>query len=751
MVKVREDRPVLPDGSLDIPTWVGRVAGIADIDQVHAEILTRACVLAQQLELEPGDQLTGWGEGYSAFNAGLEMAEILAEMQLDEETLAAAILYRSVRENKIELHKISELFCPTIAVLIDGVRKMAAISSLSNNTGEKVFGQAASGHADNVRKMLVAMVDDVRVALIKLAERTSAIRAVKTAPIEKRQRVAREVADIYAPLAHRLGIGHIKWELEDVSFRYLQPYDYKYIAKLLDERRLDRQTYIDGVLAILKNALEKENIRLADISGRAKHIYSIWRKMRRKGISFSEVYDIRAVRILVDTEQDCYRVLGIVHSLWHNIPNEFDDYIANPKENGYRSLHTAVKGPANRVLEVQIRTEKMHEEAEFGVCAHWRYKNSDKGDASAGYEQKIEWLREVLEWHDEVGSSTLEDNLPMGIEQDRIYVFTPEGHVIDLPEQATPLDFAFRIHSDIGIHCKGAKVNGRITPLNRALKNADQVEILTGNRESPSRDWLNASLGYITTSRARSRLQAWFREQDREQNIDHGRALLDREFLRLAVDNIDYERLARKLNLHTLDDLYAAVGTGDLTVDRVIQAAQRLFSPDKNQTPVISLVGRASRDDQFDGSDVYIDGVGNLLSYIAQCCKPIPGDSISGFITQGRGVSIHRQDCHNLLQHAEDEPQKIIKVDWAEKPEQVYSVEILVEAFDRHGLLRDITTLLDRERVNVSAMQTLSNKSLSTVEMSLAVEVASFTVLSRLLAKLSQMPNVTAVRRRQAK
>ena len=749
MVKVREDHPTLENGSLNTPVWVSRIAGLADIGAERAEVLTRSCLLAEQLELEPGDQLTGWGAGYSTFSAGLEMAEILAEMQLDEETLSAAILYRSVRENKISLDAIQDSFGPTIAALIDGVRKMAAISSISNKSGEKAFGQEAAEHADNVRKMLVAMVDDVRVALIKLAERTSAIRAVKNAPIEKRQRVAREVADIYAPLAHRLGIGHIKWELEDVSFRYLQPYDYKYIAKLLDERRLDRQTYIDGVLAILRSALEKEHIRIAEISGRAKHIYSIWRKMRRKEISFSEVYDIRAVRILVDTEQDCYRVLGIVHSLWHNIPNEFDDYIANAKENGYRSLHTAVKGPANQVLEVQIRTEKMHEEAEFGVCAHWRYKNSDKGDTSAGYEQKIAWLREVLEWHDEVGGGPLEDSLPVGIDQDRIYVFTPEGHVIDLPECATPLDFAFRIHSDIGIHCKGAKVNGRIMPLNRALKNADQVEILTGNRESPSRDWLNASLGYITTSRARSRLQAWFREQDRELNVDYGRALLDREFLRLAVDNIDYERLARKLNLHTLDDLYAAVGTGDLTVDRVIQAAQRLFSADKNQSPAISLVGRASREDHFDGSDVYIDGVGNLLSYIAQCCRPIPGDRISGFITQGRGVSIHRQDCNNVLQHAEDEPQKIIKVDWAEKPEQVYSVEIIVEAFDRHGLLRDITTLLDRERVNVSAMQTLSDKNASTVEMCLNVEIASFTVLSRLLAKLSQMPNVTAVRRKQ--
>lgn len=747
MVKVREDRPTLENGMLDADRWVSRVVDLADLPNGNCSILSKACALAQALELKPGNHVTGWGEGYTTFSAALEMTEILAELQLDEETLAAAMLYRSVRENKISLEIIRNDFSDKIAALIDGVRKMAAISSLSNKSGENAFGQNAVEHADNVRKMLVAMVDDVRIALIKLAERTSAIRAVKTAPIEKRQRIAREVSDIYAPLAHRLGIGHIKWELEDLAFRHLQPYDYKYIAKLLDERRLDRQTYIDAVLTILTNALEAEGIRIAEISGRAKHIYSIWRKMRRKGISFSEVYDIRAVRILVGTEQDCYRVLGIVHSLWHNIPNEFDDYIANPKENGYRSLHTAVKGPANQVLEVQIRTQTMHEEAEFGVCAHWRYKNSDKGSASSGYEQKIEWLREVLEWHDEIGGASLDDNLPIGIEQDRIYVFTPEGHVIDLPEKATPVDFAFRIHSDIGIHCKGAKVNGRIIPLNRALKNADQVEILTGNREAPSRDWLNPALGYITTSRARSRLQAWFREQDREQNVEHGRAALDREFMRLAVDNIDYERLAKKLNLQTLNDLYAAVGTGDLTVDRVIHSAQRLFGDNKSPEMTTPLVGRARHDDKTEGTDVYIDGVGNLLSYIAPCCKPIPGDRISGYITQGRGVSIHRQDCTNLLQHSSEEPQRIIKVSWAEKPEQVYAVEVVIEAFDRHGLLRDITTLLDKERVNVSAMRTESDKHRNTVSMSLNIDVVSFTALSRLLAKLSQMPNVTSVRR----
>lgn len=748
MVKVREDRPTRPDGRVDIDAWTARVLAVAQLDpKVATGPVRNAAQLAEAVEQRPGDQLTGWGEGYSSYFAGLEMAEILADLRLDCETLVAAILYRSVREKKLSLDEVQSKFGAVVAKLISGIARMAAISTISNHSNDSVMGLEGKEQADNVRKMLVAMVDDVRIALIKLAERTCAIRAVKTAPLEKRQRVAREVSDIYAPLAHRLGIGHIKWELEDLSFRYLHPYDYKYIAKLLDEKRIDRQVYIDNVIQSLKDALAKEGIDAPEINGRVKHIYSIWRKMRRKNINFSEVYDIRAVRILVASEQDCYRALGVVHSLWRNIPNEFDDYIANPKENGYRSLHTAVKGPDNKVLEVQIRTRSMHEEAEYGVCAHWRYKKSDQDSGSAGYEQKIEWLRQILEWHDEIGGNPWEDHLPRGFEQDRIYVFTPDGHVVDLPESATAVDFAFRIHSDIGLRCKGAKVNGRIVPLNQTLKTADQVEILTSNRESPSRDWLIPALGYITTSKARSRLQAWFKQQDRDQNIADGRALLDREFLRLAVEDIDYLQLAQKLNLRSLDDLYAAVGTGDLSVDRIINVAQRLFKVDKSPEPVISLVGRATSAEQG-ASDVYIDGVGNLLSHIAQCCKPIPGDSITGYITLGRGVSIHRQDCQNILQLMADEPERIIKVDWAEKPEQFYSADVVIGAFDRHGLLRDITALLDRERINVSAMQTMSNKHKNTVDMSLRIEVSSFSDLSRVLARLSRLPNVSSVKRK---
>ncbi len=743
MVKVREDRPVDLDGAVDLDSWLNKICELAHLEEDAKAPLIKACNTAKSVEMDEGDPSSGWGEGYTTYSAGLEMAEILADLQMDVDTLVTAILYRSVRENKIELEHIAKDFGETVANLLDGVRRMAAISGLSKHEGT-VFGQESDEQAENVRKMLVAMIDDVRVALIKLSERTCAIRAVKKAPGEKRKKVAKEVAEIYAPLAHRLGIGHIKWELEDLSFRYLQPYDYKYIAKLLDERRLDRQVYIERVLGVINESLEKEHIQ-AVVNGRAKHIYSIWRKMRRKNISFSEVYDIRAVRILVNSERECYSVLGIVHALWRNIPNEFDDYIANPKENGYRSLHTAVKGPDNRVLEVQIRTHKMHEEAEFGVCAHWRYKDTDTESDHGSYEQKIEWLRQVLEWHDEVGGNPWEDHLPQGIEQDRIYVFTPEGHVIDLPEKATPVDFAFRIHSDVGIRCRGAKVNGRIVPLNFSLRTADQVEILTGKREAPSRDWLNSSLGYVTTSRARSRLHAWFKLQDRDQNIADGRAMLDHEFKRLGMSGLNYEELTQKLKHKTLDDLYASVGMADVSVDKVIHAAERVINKDQPQETVGSMVGRASNEES--GVDVYIDGVGNLMSHIAQCCKPIPGDSISGYITLGRGVSIHRQDCANFLQRQSEEPERIIEVDWADKPGRLYSVSIFVEAFDRHGLLRDITTLLDRERVNVSALNTLSNKEKNTAEMTLTIEIEDFGSLSRILAKINHLPNVSTVRR----
>jgi len=669
-------------------------------------------------------------------------------LQLDQDALVAAILYRAVRENKITLNEIQTGFGDTVAKLVKGVLRMAAISYQRNENEDRVLGNQAEVQAEKIRKMLVAMVDDVRVALIKLAERTCAIRSVKTAPAQRRRQVAREVADIYAPLAHRLGIGHIKWELEDLSFRYLEPDEYKQIAKLLDERRLDRQVYIDNMLAILRGELQGAAIN-GEVSGRAKHIYSIWRKMKRKDIPFSQVYDIRAVRVLVPTVRDCYTVLGIVHSLWRNIPHEFDDYIASPKENGYRSLHTAVWGPENKVLEVQIRTFEMHEESELGVCAHWRYKGTDTDAAADSYEQKIAWLRQVLEWHEELGgdSAQLQDDL-RAVDQDRLYVFTPDGHVVDLPRTATPLDFAYRIHTDVGHHCRGAKVNNRIVPLNYQLNNADQVEILTGKREAPSRDWLNPALGYVNTARARAKIQHWFKMQARDQNIAEGQALLDREFKRLALLDLDFESLAKKLKFNSLDDLYAAVGASDIGVGQVLNAAQKQLDEADPQQPLIPFKTKSPAKKK--DSDFYIEGVGNLLTQIASCCNPVPGDAITGYITLGRGVSIHRQDCANILQLQADEPQRIIKVEWGNKPQSAYSVDVIIEAYDRYGLLRDITTLLDNERINISALQTLSDKRKNTVDMQITVEIRSFDELSRILTRLNQLPNIASARRKHS-
>jgi len=748
MVKVRQDHPVAADGQVDVEAWIDRLNSL----HVQSEATRKELRSAAELSLSLVDIHTeddhSWGEDFSCFRIGLEMAEILADLQLDQDALVAAILYRAVRENKLTLTEVQTQFGDTVSKLVKGVLRMAAISYQRNEGEDRILGNQAEVQAEKIRKMLVAMVDDVRIALIKLAERTCAIRAVKTATAQRRRQVAREVSDIYAPLAHRLGIGHIKWELEDLSFRYLEPEEYKQIASLLDERRLARQEYIDNMLSLLRTELGKADID-GEVSGRAKHIYSIWRKMKRKDIPFSQVYDIRAVRILVPTVRDCYTVLGIVHSLWRNIPHEFDDYIASPKENGYRSLHTAVMGPDNKVLEIQIRTFEMHEESELGVCAHWRYKGTDIDASEDSYEQKIAWLRQVLEWHEELGGDTqqLQDDL-RAVDQDRIYVFTPDGHVVDLPRTATPLDFAYRIHTDVGHHCRGAKINNRIVPLNYHLNNADQVEILTGKREAPSRDWLNPALGYVNTSRARAKIQHWFKQQARDQNIAEGQALLDREFKRLALLDLDFESLAKKLRFNTLDDLYSAVGASDIGVGQVLNAAQRQLDDANPQQPLIPFKEKSPSKKK--DSDFYIEGVGNLLTQIASCCNPVPGDAITGYITLGRGVSIHRQDCSNILQLQADEPQRIIKVEWGNAPQSAYSVDILIEAYDRYGLLRDITALLDSERINISALQTLSDKRKNTVDMQVTAEIRSFDELSRILTKLNQLPNIASARRKHS-
>jgi GTP pyrophosphokinase len=737
MVKVREEHPQKDDGSVDIDRWLARFPTNSGFDRKILQAACDASYQAEQRAIAVSDK--AWDEHTSSFRIGLEMADILADLQLDQQTLIAAILYRAVREEKLPIETVEQNFGEEIVRLINGVLRMAAMSRVIAGDSP-VLGQAEA-QKDNIRKMLVALVDDVRVALVKLAERTCAIRMVKNNPA-KRYRVAREVHDVYAPLAHRLGIGHIKWELEDLSFRYLQPIAYKKIAKLLDEKRLARQSYIEKIIDQLNIGLTDSGID-ADLSGRAKHIYSIWRKMQRKGIGFSQIYDMRAVRVLVPDVRDCYAALGLVHGLWRNIPNEFDDYIANPKDNGYRSLHTAVIGPEGKVLEIQIRTFTMHEEAEFGVCAHWRYKGSDNQGGSS-YEEKIAWLRQILDWHEETDAGPSDVAEHFSRAQDRVYVFTPDGHVVNLAQGSTPLDFAYHVHTEVGHRCRGAKVNGRIVPLTYQLHTSDQVEILTGKENAPRRDWLQKNLGYLKSSRARVKVQHWFRLQARDENVAAGRALLEKVYKRLALTSLDYKAVPTYFGYQAVEDMYAAVGAGDISSAQVVSAVQHLFEEraDELTLPVTVARNESNHDDA-----ITVRGVGNLLTQFAGCCKPLPGDMIIGYVTQGRGVSIHRQDCSKLLQLEFKEPDRIIEVSWGDAPRSTYSVGVEIVAYDRSGLLRDITTMLANARIDVVAVNTQSDKRKNTATMKLTLEITGLDALNVLLARITRLPNVLSAQR----
>ena len=743
MVKVREDHPLLHDGSLDIESWLSNVND--DYDEDSIDVLRRALIVAKQLSDEAIANRTYWS--IDSVQMGIEMAQLLMELRLDNDSLVAAILYRAVREGRLSLAKVERNFGQDVAKLIEGVLRMAAISAIQNSSDDAVLGQREA-QVDSLRKMLVALVDDVRVALIKLAERTSAIRAVKDAPDDKRQKVAREVFNIYAPLAHRLGIGHLKWELEDLSFRYLQPQSYKNIASLIDEKRLVRQDYIDQLVAYIRQEMSKAGIA-ADVNGRAKHIYSIWRKMKRKNLNFSQIYDIRAVRILVPELKDCYAALGVIHGLWRHVPNEFDDYIANPKENGYQSLHTAMIGPEGKVLEVQIRTHDMHDDAELGVCAHWLYKGTDTQSKDRSYEDKLAWLRQVMEWHEELDDlPQILSELRSDIDPDRIYVFTPDGHVVDLPTKSTPLDFAYRVHTEVGNKCRGAKVNGRIVPLTYQLQTGEQIEILTHSTAHPSRDWLHPDSGYIFTTRARAKVSHWFKLQDRDKNMDEGRQLVLREIDRLDLSNESLHDIISDLSMKSVDDMFAAVGAGDLRLGQIVHLLLKQSDRNTIQQELPLLKPSDSKQLASQGNDdIVIEGVGNLLTQMAQCCQPVPGDDIRGYITIGRGVTVHRSDCENLLHLAAVEPERVLQVSWGGSPRQIYPVEMRIQAYDRTGLLRDISALLANEKVNVTAANTLSNQGDNTVHMSLTVEVESLEMLARVMKKVEQLPNIIKTRR----
>jgi len=763
MVKVRQHHPQDDADQVDIQRWIDELVQRHSITESDARLLLHACTFTRQALTDDFDPERLWDSATGCLQTGLEMAEILAELSLDTDALQAAILYRAIREGRISLDKVRREFGPEIAGLVDKVQRMAVISTISNAQGGSVFGHIAGQQANKTREMLVSIIDDIRVPLIKIAERTCAIRAVKTASSDKQIRVAREVVNVYAPLAHRLGLGNLKWELEDLAFRYLQPLDYAAVASLLAEKRRDRQAYIAETIRQVEAQLISLDIE-GEVSGRPKHIYSIWSKMQRKNLSFTQVYDIRALRVLVPTVADCYAVLGWMHSRWENLPSEYDDYIAAPKENGYSSLHTAVIGPEGKILEIQIRTFEMHNAAELGVCAHWRYKGGNLKSADKSYEEKIEWLRHVLDWSKEIESNDSLEYSPdsqQSVSEGRVYVFTPEGHVVDLPSGATPLDFAYYVHTDLGHRCRGAKVNGRIVPLSRALRTADQVSIITARQGEPSRDWLSASMGYLKTSRARSKVQYWFRKQNQEQNQIEGKKLLDRELAQLNINGVDLQKAAQRFNKQGAPGLYAAIGAGDVGVEQVINSLQSRQGKSKSLGALDSVSSLESFDSaateesssaqRFESSDVYIHGVGNLLTQMARCCRPLPGDSIGGYITQGRGISIHRQDCGNFLRLQSADPQRIIKVEWGGQPQKNYRVKIALDTYDRSGLLLDITKTVDRLGLHIASMtsdeKTRRKKSMNSSHILLTLDVPSLDTLSAVLSQLNQIPNVVAARR----
>lgn len=663
----------------------------------------------------------------------LDVAETLRLLGADRDTLIAALLIDARLDRLLDDKEIAAQFGATVARLVENVHGLLKFE-VATGVGD------APEQAERLRRMLLAMVDDVRAVLIKLAYRVQRLRLLVRTDLPEKVQAAREALDIFAPLANRLGIGQIKWEMEDLFFRILEPAEYKRVAKSLEESRVERETYIHDFVEALRKALAEEGIE-GEVSGRPKHIYSIWRKMQRKQLDFDELYDLRAVRVIVDRIGTCYAVLGVVHNRWQHIPREFDDYIANPKDNGYQSLHTAVIGPRGRTVEVQVRTREMNEFAELGVAAHWRYKEGGREDTALN--RAINSLRRLLEAKDE--DADLLDSFRSELFPDRVFVLTPKGQVMDLPKGATPVDFAYAIHSEVGHRCRGAKVNGRIVPLTYELRSGERIEILTARTGGPSRDWLNPSMGYLRTSRARGKAKSWFRQQNFDRNIAEGRTLLERDRDRLGVTGgPDLDDLQRRFHRASHEDLLAAIGGGEITHAQLANA----LAPPAPEAPLQPKPSRAGKGSRARGDTVHIQGVGNLLTQMARCCRPVPGDAVVGFITRGRGVSVHRADCANILRMPPEKRGRLIEVSWGEAA-ATWPVDIHIEAFDRSGLLRDITSVLANDKVNVIAANTHTDRDNLTVKMDLTVEVDSSAQLGTVMDKINALPNVTRVQRRR--
>jgi len=709
------------------------------------DLVQRAYRVAEEAHRE---QKRASGEPY--INHCLAVASILAELRVPPEVIAAGLLHDTVEDTTVTLHDLRRDFGDTIATLVDGVTKLTNLPRVSrgdqhaeNGNGKDdvnteqpvVLGRRADMVSETLRKTFLAMGDDVRVVLIKLADRLHNMRTLGYMPEHKRKRIAQETLDIFAPLANRLGIWQIKWELEDLAFRYVNPEKYKEIAEQLAGRRPDREAQIETIKDNLAKLLERNNIK-AEISGRPKHIYSIYKKMAKKGKPFDLVRDVRAVRLIVPDVPSCYAALGVIHTHWRPIPGEFDDYIAAPKDNFYQSLHTAVIYDDRRPVEVQIRTADMHQSAEYGIAAHWRYKEGTK-QADKAFEQRINWLRNMMEWRSDVkDAAEFVESMRTDVFQDRVYVFTPRGDIIDLPAGSTPIDFAYHVHTDIGHRCRGARINGKLVPLYQELKTGDQVEVLTAKRGGPSRDWLNSNLGLVKTQRAKSKIRVWFKKQEDEQNLAQGRATLEREISRLGIGEVNFERMARSLGFKVPDEMFISLGTGDLSVSRVIKE----FSEEVEIADILSATGTASEATSTDAVEVV--GLKGLLSSMARCCNPTPGDQIVGYITRGRGATIHRQDCPNILRLKDRE--RLLQVGWG-RSERTYPVPVEIKAYDRQGLMGDISNLLDGENVNIVDVTVKVNRSLA--DLHLIVEVRDLAQLSRILTRIENLPNVLEAQR----
>jgi guanosine-3',5'-bis(diphosphate) 3'-pyrophosphohydrolase len=719
------------------------------------ELINRAYRVAEEAHR---GQKRASGEPY--INHCLAVAQILAELRVPPEVVAAGLLHDTVEDTSITLDDLRRDFSDTIANLVDGVTKLTNLPRVSqseqrpipskqvankrsnlpvpdneeeDSTPPAVLGRKADLVSETLRKTFLAMGDDVRVVLIKLADRLHNMRTLGHMPDEKRRRIAKQTLDIFAPLANRLGIWQIKWELEDLAFRYVNPEKYKEIAEQLAGRRLDREAQIATIETRLSTMLNQAGIQV-EVSGRPKHIYSIYKKMEEKGKSFEMVRDVRAVRLIVPDIPACYATLGLIHTQWRPIPGEFDDYIAAPKDNFYQSLHTAVIYDDGKPLEVQIRTHEMHQNAELGIAAHWRYKENTPRDSL--FEQRINWLRKLMEWRQDVDDAQeFVESMKTDVFQDRVYVFTPRGDIIDLPAGSTPIDFAYHIHTDIGHRCRGAKVAGKLVPLDYELKTGDQIEILTAKRGGPSRDWLNPNLGLVKTQRGRGKIRTWFKKQDYQQNLSQGRELLERELGRLGIPEINFDKLARELEFRSPEELFVSLGTGDLAVNRIVKH----LSETEENADILTIT---SPSEATPTDAVNVVGLKGILTSMARCCNPTPGDQIIGYITRGRGATIHRQDCPNILRMKDRE--RLVRVSWGEEV-RTYPVPVRIKAYDRQGLMGDISNLLNNEGVNIINADVKVSRSLA--DMKLIVEVKDIAQLSRILNRIENLPNVMEAQR----